>query len=68
MNGPVFHGWETHRNGWEDSYAVFYKLRCEQEFVEYFPQGEKGLGLQAGNRKKVPACTTLRNHYSNVCL
>ena len=52
---PGFHGWRLIATVGKTHMRCSINFVVSKEFVEYFPQGEKGLGFQAGNHTKVPA-------------
>ena len=47
-----FHGWRLIATVGKTHMRCSINFVVRKEFVEYFPQGEKGLGFQAGNHKR----------------
>ena len=47
-----FHGWRLIATVGKTHMRCSINFVVTKEFVEYFPQGEKGLTIQAGNHKK----------------
>ena len=58
---PGFYGWRLIATVGKTHMRCSINFVVSKEFVEYFPQGKKGLAFQAGNYKNVPAYTTQRN-------
>ena len=52
---PGFYGWRLIATVGKGFMRCSINFVVRKEFVEYFPQGEKGLGFQAGNHKNLPA-------------
>ena len=63
-----FHGWRLIATVGKTFMRCSINFVVRKEFVEYFPQGEKGLGFQAGNHTNLSAYKTYRNLNSHVCL
>ena len=58
---PGFHGWRLIATVGKTHMRCSINIVVRKEFVEYFPQGEKGLGFQAGNYTNLPADTLQMN-------